>query len=121
MHSWKFLALPILIAALLSISSFAAAQVPNIGPVPVCPYGCYDFAPYNCAPYGSGPSGSPAVCSSEPALGSMARTTPTATLITASTLIAAMLAHIRNLDKPFYHFHGNENRDRRGHAEGGHR
>jgi hypothetical protein len=48
----KFLALPILIAALLSIPSSAAAQVAIIGAEPVCPYGYYDFAPYNCAPYG---------------------------------------------------------------------
>jgi len=49
----KFLALPILIAALLSIPSSTAAQVAiNIGAEPVCPYGYYDFAPYNCAAYG---------------------------------------------------------------------
>jgi hypothetical protein len=49
----KFLALPALIAALLSVPSSAAAQVSiNIGLEPVCPYGYYDFAPYNCAPYG---------------------------------------------------------------------
>ncbi len=54
MHSWKFLALPILMAALLSISSSAPAQVSvGIGAEPVCPYGYYDSAaPYDCAPYG---------------------------------------------------------------------
>lgn len=33
----------------------AAAQVSvgvNVGPVPDCPYGYYDYAPYACAPYG---------------------------------------------------------------------
>ena len=48
----KFLALPTMIATLLSIPSSAPAQVSiNIGAAPVCPYGYYDFAPYNCAPY----------------------------------------------------------------------
>src|SRR5437660_264202 len=54
MRYWKFLALPTLIAALLSIPSSVPAQVSiNIGPEPVCPYGYYDFGPYNCTPYGS--------------------------------------------------------------------
>ena len=49
----KFLALPTMIATLLSIPSSAPAQVSiNIGAAPVCPYGYYDEAPYNCAPYG---------------------------------------------------------------------
>src|SRR5258707_813277 len=53
MRYWKFLALPTLIAASLSIPSSAPAQVSiNIGAEPVCPYGYYDAAPYNCAPYG---------------------------------------------------------------------
>jgi hypothetical protein len=53
MHSWNFLALPILVAASLSISRPAAAQVSiNIGTEPACPYGYYDYAPYSCAPYG---------------------------------------------------------------------
>ena len=53
MRHWKFLALPALIAAVLSIPSSAPAQVSiNIGAEPVCPYGYYDVAPYNCAPYG---------------------------------------------------------------------
>src|SRR5216684_1967508 len=53
MRYWKFLALPTLIAAWLSIPSSAPAQVSiNIGAEPVCPYGYYDAAPYNCAPYG---------------------------------------------------------------------
>jgi hypothetical protein len=53
-HYRTCLALPVLIVALLSIPSSAAAPVSiNIGPEPVCPYGYYDFAPYNCAPYGA--------------------------------------------------------------------
>lgn len=52
MRCWKFLALPTLIAILLSIPSSAPAQVSiNIGTEPVCPYGYYDEAPYNYAPY----------------------------------------------------------------------
>jgi hypothetical protein len=68
MSYWKFLAIPILTAALLSIPNSAAAQFSiNIGAEPVCPCGYYDFAPYDCAPYGTtGPSGSAAACSSEP-------------------------------------------------------
>ena len=53
MRYLKFLAIPILITALLSIPSSAAPQVSvNIGAEPVCPYGYFDLAPYNCAPYG---------------------------------------------------------------------
>ena len=53
MRYWKLLALPALIAALLSIPSSAAAQVSiNIGAKPVCPCGYYDVRPYSCAPYG---------------------------------------------------------------------
>jgi len=53
MRYLQILALPTLIAALLSIPSSAVAQVSiNIGAEPVCPYGYYDVAPYNCAPYG---------------------------------------------------------------------
>src|SRR6202140_3667040 len=53
MRYWKVLALPTLIAALLSVPSSATAQVSvNIGAEPGCPYGYYDVAPYNCAPYG---------------------------------------------------------------------
>jgi hypothetical protein len=53
MRHWKFLALPVLIAALLSIPRSAQAEVSiNIGAAPVCPYGYFDYAPYSCAPYG---------------------------------------------------------------------
>jgi hypothetical protein len=53
MYDWKFLALPVLIAAMLSVPRSASSQVSiNIGAAPVCPYGYFDYAPYNCAPYG---------------------------------------------------------------------
>jgi hypothetical protein len=53
MRYLKILALPTLVAALLSIPSSAVAQVSiNSGAEPVYPYGYYDVAPYNCAPYG---------------------------------------------------------------------
>jgi len=100
MRYLKFLALPTLLAALLSIPSSAAPQVSvNIGAEPGCPYGYYDFAPYSCAPYGTtGPSGSAAACSSEPALGSTVPTTSTATLITVSIHITATKVHIRTVE-----------------------
>jgi uncharacterized membrane protein YgcG len=40
---------------LLSSTAVAPSQVSvgiNLGPVPVCPYGYFDYAPYDCAPYG---------------------------------------------------------------------
>jgi hypothetical protein len=120
-HS-KFLTLPILIAALLSIPSSAAAQVAiNIGAEPVCPYGYYDFAPYNCAPYG--------YYGSEWFSGGV--------FIGAGPWFHGahdFHGHVDNRfdphhgyvgptpeprDKPFNHFHGNEMRDGRGHADGG--
>ena len=53
MYHRKFLVLPALIVALLSIPRSAPAEVSiNIGAAPVCPYGYFDYAPYNCAPYG---------------------------------------------------------------------
>jgi len=53
MRYLKFLALPTLIVALLSIPRSATPQVSiNVGVEPACPYGYYDFAPYHCAPYG---------------------------------------------------------------------
>src|SRR5258708_9596678 len=53
MSYWKVLALPTLIAALLSVPRSGPAQVSvNIGAEPACPYGYYDNAPYDCAPYG---------------------------------------------------------------------
>ena len=100
MRYWKFLALPTLIAALLSISSSAPAQVSiNIGAEPACPYGYYDVAPYNCAPYG--------YYGSEWFSGGVfigagpwfhGPTTSTATLITASIRIRATLVHIRSVE-----------------------
>jgi hypothetical protein len=55
MRYLKFLALFVVVAAILSASSAAPAQVSvgvNIGPAPICPYGYFDYAPYDCAPYG---------------------------------------------------------------------
>jgi hypothetical protein len=118
----KFLALPALMAALLSMPSTAHAQVSiNIGAAPACPYGYYDFAPYNCAPYGYyGPE-----------------------WFSGGVFIGAgpwfhgahdFYGHVDNRfdphhgyhgphpergDRAFNHFRGNEMRDGRGHA-GGH-
>ena len=48
MRYWKILAVPTLIAAVLSVPRSAPAEVSiNIGPEPACPYGYYDFAPYS--------------------------------------------------------------------------
>lgn len=53
MKGWKVLALPALIASLLSLPCSAPAQVSiNIGAAPACPYGYFDYAPYDCARYG---------------------------------------------------------------------
>src|SRR5713226_10390032 len=123
MRYWKFLALPTLIAAVLSIPSSAPAQVSiNIGSEPVCPYGYYDVAPYNCAPYGY----------------------YGAEWFSGGVFIGAgpwfhgprdFNGHVDNRfdprhgyvgphpdrgDKAFNHFHGNEMRDGRGHGGGGH-
>jgi len=49
------LAFAALTTVLLCCTPVARAQVAvdlNIGPVPVCPYGYFDYAPYDCAPYG---------------------------------------------------------------------
>jgi hypothetical protein len=123
MRYWKFLDLPIMTFALLSIPRSAPAQVSiNVGAEPACPYGFYDFAPYNCAPYGYyGPE-----------------------WFNGGVFIGAgpwfhgsddFQGHVDNRfdphhgyagphpdrgDKAFNHFHGNEMRDGRGHAGGGH-
>src|ERR1700727_2272948 len=120
----KVLAFAILLAALTGIPSSAPAQVSiNIGPEPACPYGYYDYAPYNCAPYGYyGPE-----------------------WFSGGVFIGAgqwfhgphdFHGHVEDRfdpqhgyagpnpehgEKAFNHFHGNEVRDGRGHAEGGHR
>ena len=119
----KFLTLPILVAAVLSVPSSAPAQVSiNIGAAPACPYGYYDFSPYNCAPYGYyGPE-----------------------WFNGGVFIGAgpwfhgghdFYGHVDNRfdphhgyvgphpnrgDQAFNHFHGNEMRDGRGHAGGFH-
>jgi len=123
MRHWKFLALPVLIAGLLSIPRSAPAQVSiNIGAAPVCPYGYFDYAPYNCAPYGYyGPE-----------------------WFSGGFFIGAgpwfhgpvgFHGHVDNRfdphhgyrgpvpgrgDKAFNHFHGNEMRAGGGHVDGGH-
>jgi len=51
----RFIAVPILTAALLSCTSTVTAQEPETTVQlvePNCPYGYYDYAPYYCAPYG---------------------------------------------------------------------
>jgi hypothetical protein len=124
MRYQKSLALFALIVALLGFSRSAPAQVSvEIGAAPVCPYGYYDFAPYACAPYGYyGPE-----------------------WFSGGVFIGAgpwfhgpreFHGHVDNRfdphhgysgphpergDPAFNHFRGNEMRDGRGHAEGGHR
>ena len=122
MSYWKVLALPTLIAALLSVPRSGPAQVSvDIGAEPACPYGYYDNAPYDCAPYGYyGPE-----------------------WFNGGAFIGAgpwfhgshdFSGHVDNRfhpqhgyvgphpargDKAFNHFHGNEMRDGRGHVSGG--
>ena len=118
----KILALPILIAASLSVPRSTPAQVSiNIGAEPACPYGYYDSAPYNCAPYGYyGPEwfdGGMFIGTGPWFHGSH-----------------DFRGHVDNRFDPqhgyvgpqpergeraFNHFHGNEMRDGRGHGEGG--
>ncbi len=98
MRYWKFLALPALFAALLSIPSSPAPQVSiNIGAEPGCPYGYYDYKPYRCAPYGYyGPEWF------------------------SAGVHGYKGPHPERGDNAFNHFHGNEVRDGRGHTSGGH-
>src|SRR6201995_531402 len=95
----------------------------DYGVAPACEYGYYDYAPYSCAPYGYyGPE-----------------------WFSGGVFIGAgpwfhgphdFHGHVDNRfdpqhgyagphpergEKAFNHFHGNEVRDGRGHAEGGHR
>jgi hypothetical protein len=124
MRKWKLFAFSFMTTVLLSMPGSAPAQASiNTGPEPGCPYGYYDFAPYNCAPYGYyGPE-----------------------WFNGGVFIGAgpwfrganeFRGHVDNRfdphhgyhgpfpehgDKPFNHFHGNEMRDGRGHAGGGHR
>ena len=100
MYHWKFLALPALIAALLSVSSSAPAQISvNIGAAPVCPYGYFDYAPYNCAPYGYyGPEWFTGGVFIGAGPWFHAPATSTAMLITASTRITATVVHFRDVE-----------------------
>jgi hypothetical protein len=54
MRSWKFLALPVLAAAMIWVATpTSPAQVAvSVGVAPACPYGYYSVPPYNCAPFG---------------------------------------------------------------------
>ncbi len=117
-----FAALIILLGSFALVApAHAPAQVSvgvNIGAAPVCPYGYFDYAPYDCAPYGYyGPD-----------------------WFVGGLFIGAgpwfhgrerFYGHVDNRydphhgyagpmpgrrERPFYHFHGNEARDGRGHV-----
>jgi hypothetical protein len=101
MFHWKFLVLPGLIAALLSIPRSAPAQVfINIGAAPVCPYNYFDYAAYNWVPYGYyGPEWFRRRCLYRSRrLVPWPLATSTATLITASTHITATLVQFRRVE-----------------------
>src|ERR1700719_5195652 len=120
----KVLAFTIMLAALTSIPSSAPAQVSiNIGPEPACPYGYYDYAPYNCAPYGYyGPewfSGGVFIGAGPWFHGARDFHGHVDNRFDPQHGYAG--PHPERGEKPFNHFHGNEMRDGRGHAEGGHR
>jgi hypothetical protein len=111
----------LLMSCALVEPAHAPAQVSvgvNIGASPVCPYGYFDYAPYECAPYGYyGPD-----------------------WFVGGVFIGAgpwfhgpghFYGHVDNRfdphhgyagplpgrgERPFYHFHGNEARDGRGHV-----
>jgi len=81
MRYWKFLALPILIAALLSIPRSATPQVSiNVGAEPNCPYG-YSIPPHTPVRHTgtTGPNGSTVRGSIGAGPGSTAPTISTAT------------------------------------------
>jgi hypothetical protein len=53
MSFWKPLILSAVgVMAMGAIQVAPSQVVVNIGPVPDCPYGYFDYAPYDCAPYG---------------------------------------------------------------------
>lgn len=57
MNTFKSLSLAAAVAAIgfTAFAPLAEAQGTfheDLGPVPLCPYGYYDYAPYDCAPYG---------------------------------------------------------------------
>jgi hypothetical protein len=121
MHKIRILALSFLAVALLSFMPAAPAQISvgiGVGAAPYCPYGYFDYAPYDCAPYGYyGPD-----------------------WFNGGVFIGAgpwfhgphgFYGHVDNRydphygyhgpfpergERPFYHFHGNEARDGRGHV-----
>src|ERR1700693_4684520 len=115
------LAFAVLVAGLLCSAPAAQPQVAvgvDIGAAPVCPYGYFDYSPYDCAPYGYyGPD-----------------------WFVGGLFVGAgpwfhgrgnFHGHVDNRfdphhgyvgpvpdrgERPFYHFHGNEVRDGRGHG-----
>jgi hypothetical protein len=121
MRYLKVLALATLIAASLSLTRPAPAQVSvNIGAEPACPYGYHDYAPYNCAPYGYyGPEwfnggvfigAGPWFHGSNDFRGHVDNRFDPHHGYTGP--------HPERGEKAFNHFHGNEVRDGRGHAGG---
>jgi hypothetical protein len=124
MRYQKSLALFALIVALLGFSRSAPAQVSvEIGAAPVCPYGYYDFAPYACAPYGYyGPewfSGGVFIGAGPWFHGPREFHGHVDNRFDPHHGYAG--PHPERGDHAFNHFRGNEMRDGRGHAEGGHR
>jgi len=110
----------LLVSCALVAPAYAPAQVSvgvNIGAPPICPYGYFDYAPYDCAPYGYyGPDWfvGGVFLGAGPWFHGPAR----------------FFGHVDNRydphhgyhgpvpdrgERPFYHFHGNEARDGRGH------
>jgi hypothetical protein len=114
----------VLLILAVAAPAHAPAQISigiGIGAPPVCPYGYFDYAPYDCAPYGYyGPDWYQ---------GGM--------FIGAGPWFhgpRGFYGHVDNRydphygyrgpfpdrgDRPFYHFHGNEGRDGRGHIGDG--
>jgi hypothetical protein len=124
MRYQNIIALLAVIVALLIIPRSAPAQVSvEIGPAPVCPYGYYDLAPYDCAPYGYyGPewfSGGVFIGAGPWFHGPREFHGHVDNRFDPHHGYAG--PHPERGDHAFNHFRGNEMRDGRGHAEGGHR
>ena len=100
MHSWQFLALPILVAASLNIPSSVAAQVHQYRNRASVPVWLLRLRPIQLRPVRGtmGLSGLRAACSSESARGSTVPATSTATLIIALIRITATLVRTRNAE-----------------------
>ena len=126
MTTIKKLSLTTIAAGLLMMATAhnAAAQVSvSIGAPPVCPYGYYEAPPYTCAPDGYyGPQwfvGGRFVGAGKWFHG------PANFHGTVNNHFDPQHGYAgpnpEHGEKAFNHFHGNEVRDGRGHAEGGHR